>query len=248
MVQHVYRGETPSGCFVFAESGIMVSSPEFCFLQMANQLSLVKLIELGFELCGIYAMPASPGAEQPRESKYELPQLTSTMRIEALLDRMPGTKGHQKAKRAIRYVQDGSASPMETKLAMLLTLPYKMGGYGLVMPELNGLVVPSKAARRSSSKSFYSCDLYWPEYDLAVEYDSNLFHTGPEHIAADSQKRNSLALLGITVVTVTSRQLQSSAEFKKIATILAGQIGKRLQTSRCPGFAAAQRDLRSQLL
>ena len=33
-----------------------MSAPEFCFLQMAGCLSLVQLIQLGFELCGTYAV------------------------------------------------------------------------------------------------------------------------------------------------------------------------------------------------
>jgi len=34
--QHLFSGETPVGCFMNIGSGLMVSSPEFCFLQMAG--------------------------------------------------------------------------------------------------------------------------------------------------------------------------------------------------------------------
>jgi len=136
---------------------------------------------------------------------------------------------------------------METKLSMLLTLPYKLGGYGLPRPELNSRIIPLQSARKSSSKKYYSCDLYWPEYELAVEYDSTLFHTGSERIADDSKKRNALALMGVTVITVTKQQLYSSVEFEKVAKVLANCLDKRLAYKN-PGFAAVHRGLREQLL
>jgi len=55
MKQHVFSGEAPVGCFINVGNGLFVSSPEFCFLQLANQLPLVKLIELGYELCSTYS-------------------------------------------------------------------------------------------------------------------------------------------------------------------------------------------------
>ena len=135
---------------------------------------------------------------------------------------------------------------METKLAILLTMPYKLGGYHLQMPECNSDIVPVKTAKRSASKKFYTCDLYWPDYGLAVEYDSDSFHTGPERIASDSMKRNALASMGVSVITVTNKQLHSVSELEKVARVLAGRMGRRLQFKN-PGFSAAHSELRKLL-
>ena len=89
---------------------------------------------------------------------------------------------------------------METKLAMLLTLPYKHGGYGLIAPEMNSQIIPAKTAKRSVGKKYYSCDLFWHDYDLAVEYDSDLFHTGTTRIANDSKRRNALTALALPLL------------------------------------------------
>ena len=224
----------------------MVSSPEFCYLQMANQLSLVHLIELGYELCGTYSMPAGRESELSAEGLFNRVPLTSRKRLKAFAERMPGMKGRQKVMRALRYLNDGSASPMETKLSVLLTLPYKLGGYSFPMPELNSRIIPSKAAKRISSKACYICDLYWPDYNLAVEYDSDLFHTGPERIANDAKKKNDLASIDVTTITVTNQQIRNTAEFEKLAGLLAGIMSKKLLFKN-PGFSIAHRELRKQL-
>lgn len=117
-----------------------MSTPEFCFLQMAGCLSLVQLIQLGFELCGTYALVG--GAPAVRRAA----PLTTKVKLAAFVEQSSGARGCKKAARAVRYVQDGAASPMETMLAMMLCLPYGLGGYGLEKPLINHRVdVPSSS-------------------------------------------------------------------------------------------------------
>ena len=44
----------PEKSIIDAGQGFLMSSPEFCFLQMASRMSLVELILLCFEFCGTY--------------------------------------------------------------------------------------------------------------------------------------------------------------------------------------------------
>jgi len=247
MKQHVFTGSIPVDGFIEAEEGLMVSSPEFCFLQLAGEFALAELIELGYELCGEYAMPVAGEQKAPERGFYNRQALTNTKKLDAFIANASGVKGCKNARRATRYLLDESASPMETKLSMLLTLPYKLGGFGLIPPVLNSRIIPSKAARKTSDKNYYSLDLFWPDYNLAVEYDSDLFHTGSQHITNDSKKRNTLVSMGVVVITVTKQQLFSSSEFEKVARILAGLLGKRLQFKNLE-FAVTHRELRDQLL
>ena len=245
--EHVFTNQTPIGSFMSIGNDLMMSSPEFCFLQMANQLTLIELIELGYEFCGGYSLPLPDDEKVPERGFYNRKELTSTKKLAAFLDDMSGVKGSLKAVRALHYLQDGSASPMETKLAMLLTLPFKLGGYGFLAPELNHRINLSKTARRHFRKQYYVCDLFWPGKELAVEYDSDQNHTGSERIANDSNKRNALASAGINVVSVTKRQLYNSPEFESSARTIAHHMGRRL-FSKKSNFAAAHRELRRQLL
>ena len=246
MKQHVFTGSIPADGFIDAEDGLMLSSPEFCFLQLAGELSQVELIELGYELCGEYSMPVAGEQNAPEWGFYNREALTNTKKLSAFIARMPRVKGYKNARNAMKYILNTSASPAETKLSIILTLPYKLGGFGLIPPELNSHIIPSKTARKTSDKSYYSCDLFWPDYSLAVEYDSDLFHTGSTRIAEDSKKRNALSLMGVTVITVTRQQLLISSEFEKEARILAGFLGKRLQFKNSE-FEATHRKLRDQL-
>ena len=248
--QHVFVEAIPPSSLVQIKDGIAVSSPEFCFLQMASELSLIKLIELAFELCGSYSLPTvaaehSQSQQQTRGFSIRKP-LTDTKRLKTFIAQLSGVNGIKKARRALRYVAGGSASPMETKLTMFLTLPLALGGYGLPMPELNSRIIPVRAAKRTASRAYYLCDLFWPDYDLAVEYDSDLYHTGSERIASDSKKRNTLTSLGIVIITVTTQQIHSSTETEKIARLVAGNMEKRLRISK-PDFIDAHRTLRKLL-
>lgn len=248
-----------------------MSSPEFCFFQLATKLSLIELIELGFELCGSYSLPrntttnkdnAPDKGKAPNENCDMNPNANTDSSQKTLFNRTPlssikkllmftlhmeGVHGRSRALQALRYIVENSASPMETTLVMLLTLPYKLGGYGFPYPKLNSRITPAKAAKGSANKAFYSCDLFWPDKALAVEYDSDAYHTGPERIASDSKRRNSLTSMGIQVITVTNQQIRNTEEFNKVAKQLATGLEKRLQFKN-PGFTEARNALRSALL
>lgn len=248
--QHIFSWEAPEGSFIYTGGSFRISTPEFCFLQLATELPLAKLILLGYELCGRYSLPANAKeAERPHMKPTgfcKSKALTSTKKLKSYLDRMPGVYGLANAQRALQYILEGSRSPMESRLAMLLSLPYKLGGYGLQTPELDSRIDPVKTAKRTASKKFYHCDLYWPDYKLSVEYDSKLHHSEDGELAADSKKRNTLVAMNITTISVRNQQIQNPTELEKVARQLAHIMGKRLQFKN-PGFAEVHRELRSHL-
>lgn len=229
LVASTWGTALPRTSFVDAGQGFLISTPEFCFLQMASRLSLAQLICLGFELCGTYALHANSPAT------YRTASLTTVSKLRAFVDKVPNAHGRKKAARALRYVLDGSASPMETMLAMLLCLPHALGGYALPHPLLNQRIDINPSAKKAASKSYCVCDLYWPDARVAVEYDSDLEHTGAERIAKDSKRRNTLFANDVQVVTVTRAQACSGEELNRIANLLAHHLGKRLRY-RDPGF------------
>ncbi|MCL2632039.1 MAG: hypothetical protein FWD45_02970 [Coriobacteriia bacterium] len=213
---------------------------------MAEQLSLIRLIELGFELCGTYSLPTG-GSTSPDKGFYDRAPLTTTKKLHTFITTMPGTKGHKKAVRAAKYILNCSASPMETKLAMLLTLPHNLGGYGFKAPALNSRIAAERTAAKTAGKSFYSCDLFWQDHLLAVEYDSDTFHTGSQRIAEDSKRRNTLAAMGISVITVTWQQLYQTDEFEQVASVLALHMSKKLKPVS-QSLTNKHKELRDQLL
>jgi len=245
--QHLFSGKTPIGCFMNIGDRLMVCSPEFCYLQMATRLPLVDLIELGYELCSEYSLPLRGDLNVPKEGFYKRDSLTSVRKLGGFLGSMPGTKGHKKALYALRFLCGGAASPMETKLAIFLTLPHMLGGFGFDLPELNKRIDLTSAERRKYGKDFYVCDIFWADKKIAVEYDSDQQHTGSDRIASDSIRRNILESSGIKVVTITKQQLYSSMELTRAAQSIATHMGRRL-FSRKSGFYSKHHELRKQLL
>lgn len=230
----------PERSFVDAGNGFLVSTPEFCFLQMANQESLARLVLLRFELCGTYALAV--GAQARRREK----PLTTVAKLRAFVEGAQNAQGRKKALRALRYVLDRSASPMESVLAMLLSLPYSLGGYGLPEPQLNYRVDMPHSFRKLADRSYCECDLCWPKESLAVEYDSRLHHTDLDKQESDARRRGTLIARGYTVISVYHNQVMDSGSFNRLAHQLAKRLGKRLRYVD-PDFTRAHLALRGEL-
>ncbi|OUO86539.1 hypothetical protein B5F40_14980 [Gordonibacter sp. An230] len=214
----------PARSFVRVEKGLYVESPSACFVHEAGGMALPKLVELGFELCGSYALDR--GSERGFRDREPLAS------VDALRKRIEASKGEHGVKRAavaVRYLADGSASPMESITVALLCLPRRYGGYGLPLPQMNRWIDAEGRLGRASKGGRFSYDLCWPEQGLAVEYDSDRYHTGSARIAGDSRRRTALALGGLSVVTVTRIQLFDARQFDEVARLLAKRMGRSLR-------------------
>ena len=85
----------------------------------------------------------------------------------------------------------------ESQLALMLSLPCRMGGYGLSKPLLNARL----------KNSLREADLLWLENKLVVEYESNQHHATVESPGKDSTRRTKIELLGFRVITATNEQV-----------------------------------------
>ncbi len=228
----------PAGCFTHIAGSLFTSTPEFAFTQMASKLTFAQLVALGFELCGTYASDAYG------DSTSSVSPLSSAARLAAFVDRAPGFRHRPLALRAIPRIIDGSASPRETHLTMMLSLPYRHGGYGFPKPALNRTVRLPRSAH--STGGFLVCDLYWPQWKLDVEYDSNEYHANEERIGKDAHRRARLESIGITSINVSNSQIKSGEKFNQLAHNLAKVTGKRLRY-KDPAFTRAHVKLREEL-
>ncbi|OUO90056.1 hypothetical protein B5F40_08535 [Gordonibacter sp. An230] len=190
-------------------------------MALASQLSLAELIGVGCELCGFYAPSDEDEGFTVREP------LTTPVRLGRAVRAARGMHGVKLARRALSYVMPRSRSPMETAQALLLCLPRSLGGQGFAHARLNERVPLAKAARSQLGRDHVECDLYWPRMRVAVEYDSDRYHTGPERIARDARRRNALAEGGVTVFTMTRDQLFDPAAFRRCARMIATCLKRR---------------------
>ncbi|OUO87615.1 hypothetical protein B5F40_13365 [Gordonibacter sp. An230] len=207
---------------------------------MASQLTLVQLVLLAFELSGTYVFEEH-GPARRRESP-----LTSIKKLNEFVGAAENASGRAKALRALRYARDRSASPMESALAMMLCMPYSLGGYGVPYPLFNYHVDVPPSMRGMVDRAYCECDLCWPESRLCVEYDSRLHHADAEKQEEDARRRNTLITLGLTVITVSRGQLMDGGAFNRLARQVAKQTGKRLRY-RDPEFTRKHLALRGEL-
>lgn len=229
---HVWPSQTFRH-FVRIDDGIFVSTPEACFIQLANHLPRTKLIQLGYELCGTYRL------HEAGRATYDEIALATPESIAKAISVSPRLYGVTNAKAALKHLIPNSASPMETKLAMLLTLPSSLGGFGLPKPALNPTIVinsPTGDAYGSQQQKpmTYRPDFYWEgKRAVCLEYDSSEFHlTDEAKFAADRKRGNTIETSGRRVLTATSKLVTNAIETEKLAREVSRLIGKPLRIAR----------------
>lgn len=214
-----------SGLLKLAKN-LYCSSVHLAFVQMANVLPLMELVELGYELCGSYSVDPFT-----QECAYSLDRLTSVRRLRGFVQRNQALRGADKALAALSFVSDGSASIRETRCAMLLGIPCCRGGYGLGKPRMNFEVECEARSRTISERRTLRCDLYWPSAKLDVEYQSHEYHKGELNRIRDSKRTNALQTLGFNVVQITDAEFEDFYVFDQIARDLQKRLGKRTYMS-----------------
>jgi very-short-patch-repair endonuclease len=86
---------------------------------------------------------------------------------------------------------------------------------------------------RVRGRSIAKPDLSDPDAKLALEYDSDRWHTGTDQRHADAERRNRLRALGWTVIEVTPAALRRPADLVAlVSAALAAQAGPARRNSR----------------
>lgn len=190
---------------------VLTVSPEMCFVQMAQLLGDTELAELGFELCGSYAIdPRDDTGIRNREP------VTNPERLVAFCDAAVGLHGAKRARKVARSILSGSRSPRESQLALFSTLPLAKGGFALPAPLLNSELAVPEPASFVLGYDKITPDLYWPEAKVAIEYDSSYWHSDTEQLEADARRRNVYRMLGIESFTITKGQFSNLCALRSI--------------------------------
>lgn len=229
--------ELPRDSLCAIDHGLFAPAPELCLMQMAGSCTFLELILIGSALCSTFAIDPIQ-----RSGLTERTPLTSKARIADYLAECPGHRGTDICRRAIPYLVEGAASPPEIFLSMALTLPGRLGGFGLPRGEANAKIFLSKRASSIAERSYVVPDLCWKRHGVAVEYDSNAEHLSPQQITMDAKKRLALEADGFSVVTITTSQLAKAQSMSLVAEELAKRMGNRRKT-RSRHFSSRQSEL-----
>ncbi len=199
-----------------------------------NIARLARATQVLCDFMGTYRfIPSASTAESGyADVEYQTKPLISPEAFDAYLTQMHKVRGIIRARRVAELAFAQSASPMETALALMLTLPVEMGGFGLPRPQLNREAPIDPALRDLSSKDTIIADLCWPDQRVVIEYygwDEH-FGAGPGKVAADAARANSLTALGWTVLHASFEQVRTIAGVSLLARQLASLLGAPLVT------------------
>jgi hypothetical protein len=127
------------------------------------------------------------------------------------LNCVPELYAPERVNGALDLAFEHSASPMETALALMLTLPCEYGGYGLPRPELNASLPVGAYADLWDGGPLITPDLLWRDTRLVVEYDSDEEHAsrGGRKAGDDAVRANVLVAMGYRVLRVTTSNVRS---------------------------------------
>lgn len=204
---------------------VCVESPEFMFLHAANLLNLTQLVAFGDELCGLFSF----NRQSERGFIRRKEPLTTKLRLGQFLQKAKGCRGRAPALKALKYVTERSASPMEVFDEMTMCLPYLYRGYNLPEPRMNWRIDLNFKAVRIAKRQFCFLDLGYPEYHLDIEHHGKLNHSSDEDKASDRARVNGLKEMGFEVIELTSDQVGDLQAYEYIIERIAKILGRRLR-------------------
>ena len=129
---HLAAHPLPAGSLAQISQDVFVASPNLVFVQHGASLPWLQLTLLGCELCGKYSLPP-----KSHSGMAKCAPIVHASDLSRFIDRLPRMRGAAAAKQVLKWVPDFSASPMESAIYLLFTLPVRRGGYGLVPPSMN---------------------------------------------------------------------------------------------------------------
>jgi len=239
---HEQTAPLPPHALYPLRDGIHVVSPEVCLVQACASKSLVECLQIGMEFCGTYALRPDEEEGMAKRS-YVLMDAAAFLRHVTAWNALTGLK---QARVVAKYLVNGSASPMETVLYLLLCLPQKYGGYNIARPELNPELELTYQGKEVLRQQKVKPDMLWRKAKLVVEYDGK-HHEDEAQRVKDEMRKVVLETMGYTVMQVKRHQVYNPLAFDNVATAIAKKLGKRVRPLTVKQSFARDR-LREELL
>lgn len=170
----------PASALLRINRNLYVAAPELALVQIAETATLMQLTQVIMELCGTYSPTPHPTVDHPETAMYKIPAVTTRAAIAAFAGRVRAkVRARNLIRQALEIAREGAASPAETNLALMLGLPLERGGYGFGMPRLNAQLDVPEDELAYVGQPYYTPDLYWPDFNADIEYESTEFHLDP---------------------------------------------------------------------
>lgn len=176
-------------------SKIKCCCPELMLIQLSCVLQFENLCLLILEMCGTYSID-----EEQCNFVSEIRPITTIEKIYNFTLRyknaIPYAKGTKNVLQALKFLKDGSASPMESRLFIKLCGPRTKGFYGCKNLKFNRKIDISIAAQKIAGQNLIIPDIVNLEHKVAIEYDSSKFHENIQQGQKDKRRRDALVYDG----------------------------------------------------
>lgn len=272
----VWTGDLPAGAFYDDEDlGITYASPAFTVFTMASQLSITQMIMAMYELTGSWSIYRPNreiqiqidhmentrlawvgGWQQVRTTRglatslWKRGPLITTHELLAFARGISGMRNAQKHLRAAARVQGNTASPLEARLSMLLSLPPREGGEGFPPFFANYRIAYSHTAATLAGKHTCYADIFFPATEthpaIDVECHGHSVHDGDAQGGVDANRSLALQHMGIEVIHVTHEQLADIDRFEAFCDHLAARLRFK-RRSKTEAMLNRRDTLRSEL-
>ena len=241
-VVHTCLSALPSGSLYELSDDVFICSPEYVFLQLAQSLDLAQLVAYGYELCGTYGFDET--AERGIRVR-KMPLITKSQ-LSHYIDSAQGMRGCKRAREALRYIVEGSASPMETVCSILVSFPYRFGGYSLPTLQINTEIDVPPALWVLCPQMHCVADFRIPKKQFVIEYLGEYDHSKNTSMHADRGRTVALREMGFEVLELSATQVWSLAAFEIVAKRISKVSGKRIRSGEF-GATKARINLRKFL-
>ena len=214
LVCHAISPQAGSESFIHLGKETYLASPLLALLQTAVQVDKLALVLALSESCSRFVLD-----NDTVDGFRERDPLTSCASIEDYASSLKNIAGTRILAYAASLAIENARSPAEVKLALRLSLPEDLGGYGLPKPVVNANVPLGSSSALESRE----VDLLWEEQRLVVEYDSESFH-GAEERERDAARANELIDAGYTVISATKGQVNNAIKMDRLAANIASHL------------------------
>ena len=253
------RRDMPAKALIGAGKNTCFASPELVVAQLASRLDAPRLAQIIMELAGHYSLPPAQSDShlaQKLQTAYELKPVTTIERIRKLAAQVRMLRGRDTLARALDIAMEHSASPAETILAIMMSMPMDSGGYEFETPLLNPSIDIPEEHRPHVSQQSYHPDIFFQGCYADLEYESSEFHLDPllalqaggemsrwhalarQKAAADRKRMREIQTFGIAVIAVVWEDLLSVPGLDRVAWALACRVEQLQGTSAVAHFDA----------
>ena len=177
---------------------------------------------------------------------WKRPPLTSLEQLTEFSASLQGKTSNRTVSRALSLALDGSASPLESKIALFLTADMRFGGEGWPKPRLNQRINFDTAALRLAYQGHCIVDQLYPSTMGVVEVNGEGFHSDDLTFKKETGRTAALESMGYSVVSFTYDQVSDLEKYDSLIAQRAETLGLKL-ANRTASFLDRRNTLHGKL-